>query len=639
MKKASIITLVLLAMLCSVKVHSQHIPDNTEGRLWGLCKVWGYMKYYHPKICEVNWDSLVNAKIPLVMNATSNADYNTVLMDMVQELGQLTPAQATTASAADSNLNLDTLWMHEGIFAAPLQGFLDTFYSRAGRNDAIQNCYNRPDLLYRDPLSITIDYNNMAHRLTIIFNYWNVFNYFSPYRNLTDQAWDTTLLRSIPEILATTTRKTFDLAFQRMHAHTDDSHNTYQSTYNYFSYGNVIGLKIERIEHKAVITKVQADVNGVQVGDELLELNGIPIDIITDSCRLYIPASNDSRFYYNAYRQIITGMNPNNNQPVVLKLKNAGQQEYTVTLNKNISYATWMAWADADPKPEWRVLCNGYGYVNMAKLTTDHIPDMYADLKDLPAIIFDVRSYLQTSAFDIAPLFMPGPVSSAILWSQTLTTPGRFNFDTNGDSDSFTNPNPYGGKLYFLVNEKAISAAEYFVQYMQHAPDATIVGSQTAGADGGNIGMQMNSIITYYCTMTGVAYTDGYQCQRNGLRIDELVLPTISGIRQGRDEVLEHVTGCISPMSLGTTAKKPASVSLYPNPAQDLLQLSITTEEQDFAHITITDIMGKEAYRPIHKKTGQQAIGIPVDQLDPGIYFIHIQTEKGYRQVLKFVKE
>lgn len=41
-------------------------------------------------------------------------------------------------------------------------------------------------------------------------------------------------------------------------------------------------------------------------------------------------------------------------------------------------------------------------------------------------------------------------------------------------------------------------------------------------------------------TNTGISYPDSTECQRIGIRIDKEVRPTIQGIKEGRDELLEE---------------------------------------------------------------------------------------------------
>ncbi|WP_428025383.1 hypothetical protein, partial [Arcobacter sp.] len=66
------------------------------------------------------------------------------------------------------------------------------------------------------------------------------------------------------------------------------------------------------------------------------------------------------------------------------------------------------------------------------------------------------------------------------------------------------------------------------------------IGSQTAGADGDVVTFKY--LGGYKTTFSGIGllYPDGSETQRKGIKIDIKIKPTINGLRQGRDEVLER---------------------------------------------------------------------------------------------------
>jgi len=71
------------------------------------------------------------------------------------------------------------------------------------------------------------------------------------------------------------------------------------------------------------------------------------------------------------------------------------------------------------------------------------------------------------------------------------------------------------------------------------APNSIVMGSTTAGADGGIIKVDLPGGISTYITGAGVYYPDGTETQQIGIKPDIEVMPTIKGIREGRDELLE----------------------------------------------------------------------------------------------------
>ena len=75
---------------------------------------------------------------------------------------------------------------------------------------------------------------------------------------------------------------------------------------------------------------------------------------------------------------------------------------------------------------------------------------------------------------------------------------------------------------------------------LQATGRSTLIGSQTAGADGNVSYVYLPGKITAVFTGLGIFYADGRQTQRIGLIPDIECRPTIEGIRAGRDEVLER---------------------------------------------------------------------------------------------------
>ena len=74
----------------------------------------------------------------------------------------------------------------------------------------------------------------------------------------------------------------------------------------------------------------------------------------------------------------------------------------------------------------------------------------------------------------------------------------------------------------------------------QSAGNTTIIGSQTAGADG-NVS-DVGFIKTFYSRFSGIGvyYPDKLETQRIGIIPDIEIKPTILGIQQGKDEVLDR---------------------------------------------------------------------------------------------------
>src|SRR5262245_6149685 len=97
----------------------------------------------------------------------------------------------------------------------------------------------------------------------------------------------------------------------------------------------------------------------------------------------------------------------------------------------------------------------------------------------------------------------------------------------------------YRGKVVMLINEQAVSQAEHTCLHFSAATDVTFIGSPTNGANGDVTNLVLPGNIVVRFSGHNVRHADGRQLQRVGITPHLYVEPTIAGIRQQRDEVLE----------------------------------------------------------------------------------------------------
>jgi C-terminal processing protease CtpA/Prc len=98
----------------------------------------------------------------------------------------------------------------------------------------------------------------------------------------------------------------------------------------------------------------------------------------------------------------------------------------------------------------------------------------------------------------------------------------------------------YAGKVVILVDEVSQSQAEYTTMAFRAARGAIVVGSTTAGADGNVSQFALPGGLHTMISGIGVFYPDKAPTQRIGIVPDVKMKPSIAGLRNGRDEVLEE---------------------------------------------------------------------------------------------------
>jgi C-terminal processing protease CtpA/Prc len=114
----------------------------------------------------------------------------------------------------------------------------------------------------------------------------------------------------------------------------------------------------------------------------------------------------------------------------------------------------------------------------------------------------------------------------------------------------YGNKKPFSSKLLVLENEITQSLGEYTVMAFQATGNATVIGSQTAGADGRIAYIFLPGGLKTSISGRGVYYPDKRETQRIGIVPDIEVKPTIKGIQEGRDEVLEKAIEMIEKISI-----------------------------------------------------------------------------------------
>jgi C-terminal processing protease CtpA/Prc len=192
----------------------------------------------------------------------------------------------------------------------------------------------------------------------------------------------------------------------------------------------------------------------------------------------------------------------------------------------------------------WRVLDGNIGYVDLTRLTVGQVDEMFVAMNGTTAIIFDMRGHPNGTGWSIAPrLNTNHAIAGAIFRRPELTASEEFETRT---SFSFEQALPrtdqaiYKGRTVMLIDERTMSEAEWTGLLFEAANGTQFIGSNSAGAVGDKAILVLPGGI--YASFTGhdVRHADGRDVQGVGLVPVVRVQPTIAGIRQGRDEVLER---------------------------------------------------------------------------------------------------
>ncbi|MEI7596935.1 MAG: hypothetical protein WCK02_14390 [Bacteroidota bacterium] len=291
------------------------VADDINGRLFYLCKTWGYFKYFNQKNCTVKWDTILNTAIKNVLLTTNNQEFNNELMNMFNITGNNTFVSSQN-TMPDTNINFNNIWINDSIFSQNTKNFLDTFslYIKPDssscllkKNDYSDQSYNSLIDFRNDQITMSLDYTKESDRLNTMFYYWNVINYFFPYKSIMDQSWDVTLNEFIPIFRQASNAAEFNTVFLKLVTKINDTHGyTSSSVINQSFWGgyNLPQIYLNRVGNNCVVAKAPPS-SIIHEGDILTAIKDIPLSIISDSLSNYIPASTPAAFYREMYYKML----------------------------------------------------------------------------------------------------------------------------------------------------------------------------------------------------------------------------------------------------------------------------------------------------------------------------------------------
>jgi C-terminal processing protease CtpA/Prc len=191
------------------------------------------------------------------------------------------------------------------------------------------------------------------------------------------------------------------------------------------------------------------------------------------------------------------------------------------------------------PGPAFRRLSPDVAYLKLSAVKTAEIPEYLRGAEGSKGWIVDIRNYpAEFVVFALGGHFVSEPSPFARFTIGDTANPGSFHWSDRPIELTPIAPR-YPGKVVVLVDETSISQAEYTAMAFRSAPKAIVVGSTTAGADGNVSGVPLPGGLPSLISGIGVFYPDKRPTQRVGVVPDVDVRPSIVGIREGRDEVLE----------------------------------------------------------------------------------------------------
>ena len=524
-----------------------------------LGKVWGFLKYYHPKIAagELNWDYELFRFLPGYLKTGNEKQRDELLAGWIESLGELPECRSCREKPEnDAHLSPDLAWLDDAKLNEQLRTKLRYVLERRNQEKHYYLSFveNIGNPVFKNENSYKqFTYPDDGFRLLALYRYWNIIQYFFPYRDVIGEDWHGVMPVFIPKFLEARDALSYKLAARELIGRVNDTHaNLWTQDEDLRKHFGMLrpAVQIKFIENQAVVTgyynKALGEKSGLQLGDVVTAIDGVPVEERVKKMKPLYPASNEPTKLRDIARDLLRGNDPK----VTLAVQRDGIMLPIAEVERYNAQTDGldMSIDRAHQKPDscYRLLSADVGYIYLGNISQNLLPAIFEKFKNTKGIVIDIRNYpSEFVVFSLGSYLMPQATEFVRFTNGSIRFPGSFE-QTPVLEVGEKNEDYYEGKVVILINEISQSQAEYTTMAFRVAPKATVVGSTTAGADGNVSQFFLPGGLNTMISGIGVFYPDGRPTQRIGIVPDIEIKPTIAGIRAGRDELLEKAVELIT---------------------------------------------------------------------------------------------
>lgn len=547
---------VLASTGSGVKLDSILNKKQTEN-LYVLAKVWGFLKYHHPVVAngKSNFDEELFKMMEPLANAASAERRSELLLSWINGLGDETAYKKAAAWPEKDVLIKPALdWIRDkALLSDVLINKLNSVYEH--RNQGTNAYVNLTSDAQNPNFDGEQKYTGMTAdddglRMLGLFRYWNAVEYFFPSKYLIKENWDDVLREFIPVFAANNTMLDYKLSCLKIINRIHDTHANISGDIELAVYlgTKYPAIKARMIEGKVIVTAVLEVSPGnhepVKAGDEILAVNGKTVEVWRKEREPILCASNPGaagRNFASAF--LLRG----NGDSLDITYNHEGQVisgSLKLYPMKIVNEAAVKKYYEG---PTYKLLNDSIGYITLATIKAADLKTIFKTFENTRGIVIDIRNYpSEFMPFAMGQYIKPAASPFVKFTIGDVNNPGMFSFLKFPISNGSKNKDYYKGKIVILVDERTQSQAEYTTMALRTAPNAIVMGSQTAGADGNVSMIHFPGGFGSYISGLGVYYPDGKLTQGIGIVPDIEVKPTQQGIRNGIDELLEKAKEYIS---------------------------------------------------------------------------------------------
>lgn len=529
----------ILSTICFIAL-SQNEHQNDRLVIYG--QVWGFLKYFHPAPSVQNWDQVLLDNFDKVKKCEDDLSFNDLLVKLIAACSDY---KAKSRIVQDSMQFRESFeWMNNERISIENKEYLTNLLNN---KPEFKNKYITGTLVGNPKILNENEYQtfevNPAINYLALTRYWNVINYYNPYRNVIPENWTKVYKDYISEFLLIENYEEYYFAVRRLTAELRDAHGFIWTDNNPMENYKYAPFYCESVSDGVYISIVWQDSLRpfhIQRMDKIIAVNGKSIDEKWQEIGEIFSTSNDyylsKATYYlrktNADSMIVTvdrnGHLITDTLPTIDKATISARYNPVPLIEQQSSYS-FMTDSLSGKK---------YAYIHLGKLKSSEITRKFKrSLFQVDHVIIDIRNYPNWTLPKLTKALIKGKRKFAKFIQIDFDYPGSYIWTESQTIGN--NKRGYQGKIYVLVDYNTMSQAEYTVMALQQHSHTIVIGGQTAGADGNISMIPLPFGITSVFSGLGVFYPDGTATQQIGVKRDVPVIQDKSFIEDQRDLILE----------------------------------------------------------------------------------------------------
>ena len=567
---------LVTACACRQPVALNIPPRPLEGRglenIVAFARLYGYVRYFHPsdEAARADWASFVIAGARKVETATCDSELVLLLDTLFLPLApSLKIYQTSKPPPQEDYRACDTTkflaWEHHGVkgdggspvyssqrIADTSTAWSDKFPGPAERYHADLGAGVSCDV----PLALCTDTNgtlprsgsippvalpplflptveDRSTRLADVIVAWNVLQHFHPYLKLTTAEWEGPLRRALTSAATDSSEQMLVFTLRVLVAGVRDGHGSILPLTAGVQDAYALPLLWEWVEDQLVITAVHPSASDrLQRGDVVTAINRSPVEDIIMQREQEVSAATSWHRRWIALSDLRLGKRES---VCSLTVHRSPADTLQVAVRRAVR-----PYDVVEQRPEpLSELSAGVYYIDLTRVSEREFLEYIPRLTSARGIVLDLRGYPHLPPLMLQHL-ATGVVPSPRFAIPIVVRPDRSAMQHENSQWTLKPLEPHiGARVVCLIDTRAVSQSETWLSIMAQERLAVLVGEPTAGTNGDINVIRLPSKIRMLWTGLAVTNNDGSPVYGVGIVPDRLIHRTVTGIRAGRDEILE----------------------------------------------------------------------------------------------------